>query len=184
MEKGACECAFFVGDEGRGARLAIGAYWKIYMVDIATIGAVLSSLKTATDIAKFIRESDLSFERAELKLKVADLVGALADVKMELVEFQEDFAGKERRIKELEDAFQAKDTLVRRYDAYYRADNEGSPMGVPYCLRCWEHDHKQRQLVHNAKEYRIRVCTSCGHQYEGRLAGDIQPVPQPSPAAA
>ena len=36
------------------------------MPDIAAIGAVLSSLKTATDIAKFIRESDLSIERAEL----------------------------------------------------------------------------------------------------------------------
>ena len=153
------------------------------MVDIAAIGAVLSSLKTATDIAKFIRESDLSLERAELKLKVADLLGALADVKMEFVEFQEVFAAKERQIEELEDAFQAKDTLVRRHDAYYRADTEGSPMGVPYCLRCWENDHKQRQLVHDAKEYRTRICTSCGHRYEGRLAGDIQPVPQSSPAA-
>lgn len=152
------------------------------MVDIAAIGAVLNSLKTATDIAKFIRESDLSLERAELKMKVADLVGALADVKMQVVEFQDSFAAKEQRIKELEDAFQAKDTLVRRYDAYYHADNEGSPMGVPYCLRCWENDHKQRQLVRDAQEFRNRVCTSCGHRYEGRLAGEIQPVVQPSSA--
>src|SRR5688572_15680002 len=117
------------------------------MPDITTIGAVLNSLKTATDIAKFIRESDVSLERAELKLKVADLVSALADVKLELVELQESFAQKEQRIKELEEAFQSRDTLVRRYDAYYQADALGQPVGVPYCLRCWENEHKQRQLV-------------------------------------
>ena len=46
------------------------------MPDISAITAVLGSLKTATEIAKFIRESDVSIERAELKLKVADLIGA------------------------------------------------------------------------------------------------------------
>lgn len=151
------------------------------MPDITAIAAVLGSLKTATDIAKFIRESDISIERAELKLKVADLVSALADVKMELVELQETFAAKEQKIQELENAFQSKDSLVRKYDAYYRADAGGEPLGVPYCLRCWENDHKQRQLVHDAKEYRTRVCTSCGHRYEGRLAGDIQPTKPSTP---
>lgn len=148
------------------------------MPDIAAISALLGSVKTATDIAKFIRESDLSVERAELKLKVADLVSALADIKIELVELQDAFAEKEKRIKELEAAFQAKGKMVRRYDAYYQSDEEGNAVGVPYCLRCWENDHKQRQLVHDAKEYRVRVCTGCGHRYEGRLAGDIQKKPQ------
>lgn len=145
------------------------------MPDIAAIGAVLSSLKTATDIAKFIRESDLSIERAELKLKVADLVSALADVKLELVELQESFAAKDDRIRELEEAFQSKDSLVRWRDAYYRLDESDKPVGVPYCLRCWENDHKQRQLVHDAKDRHSRVCTTCGHRYEGFSASEIQP---------
>jgi hypothetical protein len=148
------------------------------MPDLSTIGAVLGSLKTATEIAKFIRESDVSIERAELKLKVADLIGALADVKLELVELQDAFTTKDQRIKELEEAFETKDSLVRRYDAYYKADPDGQPLGAPYCLRCWESDHKQRMLVHDAKEYRTRLCTCCGHKYEGRLAGDIYP-PKP-----
>lgn len=93
------------------------------MPDMATVSAVLGSLKTATDIAKFIRESDVSIERAELKLKIADLVSALADVKIELVDLQEVFAAKEQRIRELEGAFEARDSLVRRYDAYYRAES-------------------------------------------------------------
>lgn len=145
------------------------------MTDLATIGAALTSLKTATDIVKFLRESDLSLERAEFKLKLADLLCSLADAKVELVEVQETLVEKDKRIAELEEAFQSKDSLVRRYDAYYTANEIGEPIGVPYCLRCWENEHKKRQLVHESKNYRIRVCTSCGHQYEGRLAGEIQP---------
>lgn len=146
------------------------------MPDMTAIGAVLGSLKTATEIAKFIRESDVSIERAELKLKVADLIGALADVKLELVELQDAFASKDQRIKELEEAFEAKDSLVRKYDAYYIVGPDGEALGSPYCLRCWESDHKRRLLVHEAKDFRTRLCTSCGHKYEGRLAGDIQPA--------
>ncbi len=47
-------------------------------MDIAAIGSLLSSLKTATDIAKFIKDSDVSLEKAETKLKLAELVSALA----------------------------------------------------------------------------------------------------------
>lgn len=151
------------------------------MPDLATIGAALTSLKTATDIVKFLRESDLSLERAELKLKLADLLGSLADAKIELVEVQETLIEKDKRISELEEAFQNRDSLVRRYDAYYTANDNGEPTGVPYCLRCWENEHKKRQLVHESKNYRIRVCTSCGHQYEGRLAGEIQPSKDEQP---
>lgn len=152
------------------------------MPDLATIGAALSSLKTAIDIAKFLRSSDLSLERAELKLKLADLVGALADAKIELVEVQESLTEKDKRIAELEAAFQSKDMLVRRYDAYYGADAEGNPVGVPYCLRCWETDHRKRQLVHAAKDRHSRVCTSCGHQYDNRLAEEIQLPPKDASA--
>ncbi len=145
------------------------------MPDIATIGAVLSSLKTATDIAKFLRESDLSLERAELKLKLADLVSALAEAKIELADVQETLSVKDKRIAELEEAFQSKDTLVRSRDAYYMVGESGNAEGIPFCLRCWENDHKKRQLVHDAKEFRIRTCTTCGHRYEARLVSDIQP---------
>ena len=148
------------------------------MPDLATIGAVFSSLKTATEITKFLRETDLSLERADLKLKLAELIGALAEAKIELVEVQESLAAKDQRIAELEEAFNSKDDLVREYDAYYAVGPDGKPIGIPYCLRCWETEHKKRQLVHLANNHRIRVCTSCGHQYETRLARDIQPTPQ------
>ncbi len=143
------------------------------MADLATIGTALSSLKTAVDIAKFLRETDLSLERAELKLKLAELVDALIQAKLELAEIQETLIAKDKRIADLQDAFQSKDKVVRNRDAYYVADENGKPAGVPYCLRCWENDHKRRQLVSDAKEHRMNVCTTCGQKYARWNAGDI-----------
>lgn len=145
------------------------------MPDIATITSALSSIKTATDIVKYLRESGTSLEQAEMRLKLADAVVALADAKMEIVDIQELLLQRDQRIAELEEAFQTKDSLVRRYDAYYICDAEGNPTGSPYCFRCWEVDHKKRQLVRLATNRHIRVCTDCGHQYGDHLAGDIQP---------
>ena len=51
---------------------------------ISAITATLTSLKTATDIAKLIRESDVSLEKAELKLKLAQLTDGLADARIQL----------------------------------------------------------------------------------------------------
>lgn len=148
------------------------------MPDIATIGAALSSIKTATEIAKFLRESDLSLEKAELKLKLAELLGSLAEAKIELVDVQEELAQKDRKIAELTSAFEAKEDLVRDGDAYYSKNEQGQAVGKPICLRCWESDHKQRQLVRSPKEPRALVCTSCGHQYDHLRAREIRPQPE------
>ncbi|MBI2472646.1 MAG: hypothetical protein HYV59_15635 [Planctomycetes bacterium] len=144
------------------------------MPDITLISAALTSLKAAIDIAKFLRETDQSLENAELKLKLADLVVALADAKIRLVEVQDALTTKDQRIAELEAAFEIKDGMVRRYDAYYSVDGSGRPIGVPFCLRCWEVEHKRRQLVNDANRQRTRVCTACGHQYNWQLAREIR----------
>jgi len=144
--------------------------------DIATISAALSSLKTATDIAKYFRETDFSLEHAEMKLKLADLVSALAETKLELAEVQDLILDKDRQISELQEAFETKDSLVRRYDAYYEANEEGNPMGVAYCLRCWEGEHKKRQLVRDAASHTTNMCTGCGQRYAARSSSAIQPA--------
>ena len=99
------------------------------MPDIAAIGSVLSSLKTATEIAKFLRDTDVSLERAELKMKLADLTGALADAKIEMSSIQDALLDREARIKDLEASFARKDTVVRKYDAYYSQSPTGNPTG-------------------------------------------------------
>jgi len=143
--------------------------------DIATISAALSSLKTATDIAKFFRDSDFSLEKAEMKLKLADLVGALAEAKLELAEVQDLIMAKDREIAELKESFEAKGSLKRQNDAYYETDDNGTPIGVAFCLRCWEGEHKKRQLVRDAKEHLMNVCTNCGQRYDALGSRELHP---------
>lgn len=145
------------------------------MADLATIGAALSSLKTATEIVKVIRESDINLEKAELKLKLADLLVLLADTKIELVEVQDALIDKDKKIADLEYSFQNKESLIRQGDAYYLVDKNSDPIGVAYCLRCWENEHKTRQLVKSSKDRFVNVCTTCGHQYPSYRTEQILP---------
>ncbi len=135
------------------------------MVDQTTITAALNSIKTATEITNVLRESDLSIEEAELKLKLSDLVHALADAKLGMIRIEETLAGQEKRIAELEEALESKDTLVRHHDAYYRLDKKGKPSGVPFCLRCWENEYRKRQLVADISGI-YNVCATCSHRYD------------------
>lgn len=56
------------------------------MADMAAISQVPSSIKAASDIVKLLKETNVSLEKAETKLKLAELVGALADAKLEVAE--------------------------------------------------------------------------------------------------
>jgi len=135
------------------------------MADIATISAILSSIKTATEIAKAIKDSDTSIEKAELKLKIADLISVLADLKMEMVELNSLIDSKNQEIEALGKAFDSKDKVVRYRDAYYM-EVDGLPNGLPYCLRCWDVDHKLRQLARSGNSLeRAKLCVDCGHKY-------------------
>lgn len=142
------------------------------MPDVTSIGAMLGSIKSAIAIVKYLNESGSSLEKAELKLKLAELTGALADAKIEMLSVQEALAEKDRRIEELNEAFEMRLSLFRHGDAYYRQDETGKRIGVAYCLRCWENDHKARQLVDTGGGMGLRNCTTCGQKYTGRNAWD------------
>ncbi|HEU4700685.1 MAG TPA: hypothetical protein VFS40_15985 [Gemmatimonadales bacterium] len=153
------------------------------MPDIATISAALTSLKTATEIAKALRDLPTTLENAELKLRVADLTGALADLKLQLTEVREDIAARETRIAELEVAFERREDLVRHGDAYYRKGEGGEAVGDAFCLRCWEVEHRQRPLVDHFADRSVRFCPACKAQYDG-LATPLRRQATPSSRGA
>lgn len=146
------------------------------MTDLTTFAAVLNSLKTAADIAKALKDSDLSIERAEMKLKVAELMGALADVKIAALELQETLHGKEKEISRLGEMLALKEEVVRRFSAYYKKGPSGKAIGDPYCLRCWESEKKLFHIVRDGKAngHRCPVCSTLYDFYETRqgLKGD------------
>lgn len=139
------------------------------MADPVTITAILGNLKVAIDIAKAIRASDVSIERAELKLRLAEMIGALADAKIEVIEVQESLAKKDKQLLELEAAFQSKDALVKHYDAYYAAGPNGGAIGEPFCAHCWQVGHRKYSLANDPKDTYVRVCISCSHKYSARV---------------
>ena len=52
------------------------------------IATGLQALKQAGEIVKYIRSAEHSFEKAEIKMKVADLADALADARMSILDAQ------------------------------------------------------------------------------------------------
>lgn len=134
------------------------------MSDIATITATLSGLKTAIDIAKAIKDADVSIEKAELKYKIAELISALADAKVAAAETIELIENKERQIVELESKLSFSKTLERFKDAYFET-HSGAPVGDPYCAHCWEVDKVAVHLKTGANHARMKECPRCKTQH-------------------
>ena len=149
------------------------------MPDITIVSAILTSIKTATDIAKLLRESDSSLERAEMKLKLADLIGSLADTRTRVIEVQEEIVGRDRRIAELEEALRTKEEVVRCLDGYYKKNAVGNATGHPFCLSCWEGSHRLHQLVQKSGNRFTNKCGHCGHEYTSRLTPNRFPETGP-----
>jgi len=126
-------------------------------MDLAAIGSLLSSLKTATDIAKFIRESDTSLEKAETKLKLAELVSALADAKLEAAEIQQAILDREETIRNLKAAAKLRGDLVWEQPRYVLKGAEGQEES--YCQNCYDSSGKLARLhTDGAGYFQCRVC--------------------------
>lgn len=139
------------------------------MTDASAIAAALSSLKTAIDIANLLRSSDTSLEAAEMKLRLADLLGNLADVKMTVIDLQDLLREQDGRIAELNEALETKGDVVLRGEAYFLEGKTGADAG-PYCVRCWQVDHKLRRVVKSAIGTSAN-CPACGATYDRRSVG-------------
>lgn len=131
------------------------------MVDPTSIVAVVNGLKAATDIAKTLREMDISLEKAEAKMKLADLVSALADAKVSAADAQLLINDKDRQIRELQEALETKANLVRHGEAYYLADGSEDSDDGPYCLRCWEVDHRLVHTLRDPVRGAMHKCPEC-----------------------
>jgi len=141
------------------------------MPDAGIIAAFFSSLKTATEIAGLLRKADLSMEKADLKLQIADLVSALAEAKMQASEIQEVIKYKDEEIQQLKQALELKAHVIKQYDAYYEKSEDGQPTGDPYCMNCWETEHK---LIHLFTAINLgNMCPHCKTIYARRHTSTI-----------
>jgi hypothetical protein len=126
-------------------------------VDIASVSSLLGSLKAATEIAKFFRESDLTLEKAEAKMKLADLISALADAKIEASQVQQDLHEKDQEILRLQSRIRMKESLTWE-QPYYWAETDGRKDG-PFCQHCYDGEGKVVRLQGDGRGYwNCKVC--------------------------
>ena len=136
-------------------------------MDLSTVTAALGSIKAATEIANLIKDSGISLEKAETKLKLAELLGSLADAKLEVINIQELLAQTEARVKELEIKLQVHEAL-RWHEPLYWLDNESGSEG-PYCQHCYDSASKLIRLQGNGEGwYECKVCKNSYETSESR----------------
>jgi hypothetical protein len=151
-------------------------------MDLAAIGSLLTGVKTASDIAKLIKDSGSTLEQAEIKLKLADLISALADVKVEAAGVQQTLLEAQQRIRELEEQAALKAALVWRQPAYWRKAEDGSSE-LPYCQPCYDTDG--RLSVLNIVAEGFFACRTCDKVFETseRLKHEAQAAAEKRAAA-
>ncbi|WPD24559.1 MAG: hypothetical protein SD837_08330 [Candidatus Electrothrix scaldis] len=134
-------------------------------MDIGAITSALSGIKQATDIAKIIKDSSSSLEEAEIKLKLADLISALADAKVEIANIKEAVTEKDEEITRLKGVIETSDKLVWRAPYYFLIDDNYED--GPYCQKCYD---SQRKLIRlqspGAKGY--WECKECSNNYKDK----------------
>ncbi len=132
------------------------------MADIATIGTILTSIKTASDIAKLIKDSGSSLEQAEFKLKFAELISALADAKIELADLQSELIDKEEVISTLRKQLDTKQTLKWDKPYYWLIEND-EKIG-PFCQQCYDTSEKLVRLQNGGTD--PWICNTCKCSYK------------------
>ena len=71
-----------------------------------------------------------------MKLKIAELSGALATVQIAFAEAQSEAVKKDAEIEKLRASFKDKSELFEFEGFFYRKGADGKPKGDPYCPRC------------------------------------------------
>ena len=127
------------------------------------LSLLLTQTKTAVDIAKFIKNSSDTLDKSGQKLKLAELIEALADIKMETAEIKSLIIEKDEKIQSLEKQLKLKDDLV--YEApYYWIKNSDDKKDGPFCQKCYDEDKKLIRL----QEFTIGEweCKTCQNYYK------------------
>lgn len=132
------------------------------MLDIAILGSALGSIKTATEIAKLIKDSATSLENAEVKLQIAELISSLADIKMELADVQTVLIEKEQSILDLRSQLNTKKAVIWSKPYYFIEKNE--ERDGPFCQQCYDNDYKLIRLQGGGTSY--WRCLSCKGTYK------------------
>lgn len=105
----------------------------------------LDSLKTASETLKYLRDVDAKFDKAELKIKVAELAESLSLARSAVLDAKEENETLRAQIKELQNAQNDRANMVHKDNLYFF--RQGEKQVGPYCPRCFEHEHQRMPVT-------------------------------------
>jgi len=109
------------------------------------LSLLITQTKTAVDIAKFIKNSSDTLDKSGQKLKLAELIEALADIKMETAEIKSLIIEKDEKIQLLENQLKLKNDLKYVAPHYWLINSDEEKDG-PFCQKCYDSDGKLIRL--------------------------------------
>jgi len=130
-------------------------------VDITAVSTGLSSLKTAFDIVRLLKESDLSLEKSEIKLKLAELTSALADARIELANVCQILSEKDGEIRRLKDRIATAEKVYWKSPSYW-VKSDSCDQG-PFCQHCYDCQQALVRLQGNGEGW--WECKACKNTY-------------------
>lgn len=129
------------------------------MVDMSMVSAALTSIKTAADVAKLIKDGEKQLDQAEFRLKLADLIGNLADARIEIASITELLAAKDTEIRRLQAQLELKDNLIWEEPFYWKI-TDGQRDG-PFCQQCFDASNKLIRCVNKGYQQGVWHCHTC-----------------------
>jgi hypothetical protein len=134
---------------------------------------LLTQTKAAVEAANFIKNGFDTLDKAEQKIKLADLLGALADIKTETAEIKSLIIEKDEKIQLLEKQLKLKNDLIYE-PPYYFIDNKDKGKDGPFCQKCWDADEKLIRLQSGNND--IWGCRNCKGSFKGKEHVESSPV--------
>jgi hypothetical protein len=129
------------------------------MAESSAIGEMLSSLRQAIEMVKFLEEH-ASPTQKEQESKFTELIQLLGSMRGQLFELQTIV-----EFSELEKNLQSTDALVKLNDAYYEVNEHNRPTGEAYCMHCWETNRVKSHLHRWYENDRVNICSLCETKY-------------------
>ena len=111
------------------------------------------------------QKAEKEFDKATLKLRIAELSGSLLKAQLALGEAQLELTEKDAAIAKLQANFKQKADLIEAHGFYYRVAKSGKPQGRPYCPHCLDKGHLMMTVL-NEKPGRLLACPTCKNTYK------------------
>ena len=138
------------------------------MPNITAINTLVTLIKSATDIARRLKESGQSLKEAEHKSQIADLISSLADAKLYMTELQQLLSDKDAEIENLNEQLAIKEAI--EWDRPYYWTVDGDIKNGPYCQQCYDSDAKLIRLQQSSNQVTWN-CRKCKNNFSKRIDG-------------